>query len=47
MAVSGRWDGGDYPWAARLFAGRDRLADAAKNLAADLGRISKNAGIAG
>lgn len=46
MAVGGRWDGSDYPWAARLFAGRHRLADAAKNLATDLGRMSKNAAMA-
>jgi hypothetical protein len=47
MAIGSRRLGGDHAGAARLFARRDRLANAAKNLATDLGRISKNTGMAG
>jgi hypothetical protein len=41
MAVGGRWYGGNYAWAARLSAGGYRLADAAKDLATNFGRMSK------
>lgn len=47
MAVSGRWHGGDHAGAARLSARRHRLANAAKNLASDVGGMSKTAGTAG
>ncbi|MFK3968964.1 IS66 family insertion sequence element accessory protein TnpB [Ensifer adhaerens] len=44
---AGRRHGGDHARAARLFARRHRLANAAKNLASDVGRMSKTAGTAG
>lgn len=39
VAVASRWDGHDYAGAAWLFAGRDRLAQPAENLASDIGRV--------
>ncbi|WP_410171817.1 hypothetical protein [Agrobacterium tumefaciens] len=38
---------GTVAWAARLSAGRHRLADAAKDLATNIGWMSKNTGMAG
>lgn len=43
----GRWHGGDHACAARLPVGEYLLADAAKDLAADVGRMSKNTGMTG
>lgn len=47
LAVGRQWHGGDHSAAARLFARRHRLANAAKNLASDVGGMSKTAGPAG
>jgi hypothetical protein len=47
LAISRGCHGGDHTCAARLSAGGRRLADAAKNLAADVGRRSPATASAG
>ena len=41
LAVAGGWDGDDHAGAAGIFAGRDRLADAAAHVAADGGGLMR------